>query len=343
MKIPPRKIPQFLEALPEVIKTILLYGPDQGLVRERADQITKGIVDDVRDPFRVTEIRANNLRDNAALLLDEASAISFTGEKRVIRVRDATDAISKAITDYCEAPSNESLVIFEAGNLAPRSKIRSVFERAETAAAIACYVDEEKTLKDIIIETFDKENYRTSPDAFEYLIENLGGDRMVSRAELEKLCLYMVGKTEISLADAMACVGDSASMTIDDIAFAAASGNIDKLARLMARARNEGAASVAVLRRVARHLERLHIVADAIKRGTPWSSASKLLRPPVFFKQSPAFQMQLKIWPPERLEQAIESITQAEILCKTTGVPADSICDQELLRVAATSQMLAKG
>ena len=342
MKIPTGKIPQFLEALPQAIKTILLYGPDQGLVRERGDRITKDIVDDLRDPFRVTEIRANNLREDATLLLDEASAISFTGERRVIRVRDATDAISKAITDYCEAPSNESLVIVEAGNLTPRSKIRSVFERAETAAAIACYADEGKTLKDIIIETFDKENFRASPDALEYLIENLGGDRMVSRAELEKLCLYMDGKTEISLADAMACVGDSALMTIDDIAFAAASGHMDKLAHLMDRARNEGAASVAVLRRVARHLERLHLVAGAMKGGMPWSSASKLLRPPIFFKQSTAFQMQLKIWPSARLEQAIASLTQAEILCKSTGVPADSICDQELLRVAAISQMYAK-
>jgi len=342
MKIPPGKVPQFLVALPQVIKTILLYGPDQGLVRERADQITKGVVDDLRDPFRVTEIRANNLRDNAALLSDEASAISFTGGRRVIRVRDATDVIAHSIADYCEAPSSETLVIVEAGNLTSRSKIRSVFEGAESAAAIACYADEGKTLKNIIIETFGKENLRASPDAVEYLIENLGGDRMVSRAELEKLCIYMAGKTEVSIADAMTCIGDSASMTIDDIAFAAASGHMDKLARLMDRGRDEGATSVTVLRRVARHLERLHLVAGAMNGGMPWTSASKLLKPPVFFKQSPAFQMQLKIWPPGRLEQAIGSLTQAEILCKTTGVPADSICDQELLRVAAMAQMLAK-
>ena len=342
MKIATTKIGSFINTLPENIKTVLLFGPDQGLVRERAEVLVHGMVGNLSDPFRVAEISANNLRDDPALLFDEASAISFTGERRVVRVRDVTESISKIIIDYCEKTPGEALVIIEAGNLTPRSKIRAIYEKASHGAAIGCYSDEGTTIKEIIIETLDKENLKAAPDTISYLIENLGGDRMVSRSELNKLCLYMEGHTEISMEDAMACVGDSASMVIDDIAFAAASGDLEKLLRFMERALNEGATPISLLRRTSRHFERLHLVGSAIEEGAAAAAAMKLLRPPVFFKHISAFQTHVRLWSTRKLEQALGSLTQAEIHCKTTGFPSEVICNQELLRLAARANLLAR-
>ena len=48
------------------------------------------------------------------------------------------------------------------------------------------------------------ETQDSPPDALQFLRDNLGGDRMVSRSELEKLSLYRGGGGEISLDDAMA-------------------------------------------------------------------------------------------------------------------------------------------
>ncbi|MBI78269.1 MAG: DNA polymerase III subunit delta, partial [Rhodospirillaceae bacterium] len=72
MKIATTKIGSFINTLPENIKTVLLFGPDQGLVRERAEVLVHGMVGNLSDPFRVAEISANNLRDDPALLFDEA-------------------------------------------------------------------------------------------------------------------------------------------------------------------------------------------------------------------------------------------------------------------------------
>ena len=35
---------------------VLLYGPDQGLVRERADGFSLEVVPDLKDPFRAVEL-----------------------------------------------------------------------------------------------------------------------------------------------------------------------------------------------------------------------------------------------------------------------------------------------
>ena len=342
MKVPAAKAAQFISAPPESVTAILLYGPDMGLVRERAQALTRLIVEDPKDPFRVSEIPASELRDDPARLSDEAAAIAFTGGRRVVRIRDATDAIARPIVDFCNAPFGDALVIIETGTLLPRSKLRTAFEGAKQAAAVPCYGDEGKALQDVVLEALGKSKIRVSADAMSYLLENLGGDRMVSRSELEKLRLYMGEEGEVTIADAVACIGDSASMTLDDIAFAAASGNIDRLAHLLDRARREGAAAISILRAVARHFERLHLVSGAIDIGKPAAAAIKLLRPPLFFKQKNNFRTQLRRWPTNRLSQAIGSLSEAEILCKTAGVPADTICNQTLLRLGATSLALTK-
>jgi len=342
MKISAGKANQFIGSPPENVRAILLYGPDMGLVRERAGTLTKLIVEDPKDPFRISDIPATELKDDAARLSDEASAIAFTGGRRVVRIRDATDTISGPLTDFCSHPSGDALVIVEAGNLTPRSKIRKAFEDAECAAAIPCYADEGRALRDVISETLGQSNIRISADAMSFLLENLGSDRMISRSELEKLRLYMGEGGEVTLEDAVACIGDSASMTLDDIAFAAGSGNIDRLTHLMDRARREGLAAISILRAVARHFQRLHLASGSVDEGKSIDAAIKSLRPPVFFKQADTFKGQVRIWPSGRLGQAIVSLSEAEVQCKTTGMPTDTICDQTLLRLGATARALSK-
>lgn len=342
MKVAAAKIRQFISSPPETVRAILLYGPDAGLAHERADALTSLIVNDLKDPFRIAEFPASELRDDPARLSDEASAIAFTGGRRVVRIRDATDAVAGSIVSFCKEPAGDALVIIEAGNLAPRSKLRAAFEGSKQAAAIPCYADEGKGLREVVLETLGQSQISVSPDAMSFLLENLGSDRMVSRSELEKLRLYMGKEAEVTISDAIACIGDSSSMALDDIAFSTASGGIDRLAHFLERARREGAAAISILRGVARHFERLHLVSGAINGGKSADTAMKLLRPPIFFKQADSFRAQLRLWPTIRLGQAINSLSEAEVLCKTTGMPADTICDQTLLRLGATSLALTK-
>jgi DNA polymerase-3 subunit delta len=56
VKLSGRKIQQFLESPAPAVRAVLLYGPDAGLVRERADGLVRGVAGDVGDPFRVAEL-----------------------------------------------------------------------------------------------------------------------------------------------------------------------------------------------------------------------------------------------------------------------------------------------
>ncbi len=335
MKIAPAEAERFVSKPGPEWAAVLVYGPDDGLVRERARKIASSVVEDLADPFRVTELTAAALRDDPARLSDEARALSLTGGRRVVRLRDAGDAAAAALDDVLSSASaDDILVVVEAGDLGPRSKLRKLFEGATGAAALACYADDARTLGTVIRETLGQAGLGATPDAIAYLSDHLGSDRMLSRMELEKLATYALGAVEVTLEDAEAVVGDGVTATLDDIVFATAEGNASGLDRFLQRAFDEGVNSVAVVRAAQRHFQRLHRAAGDVAAGSTPDQAMKLLRPPVFFKRAALFRGQLQAWNVARLAGVLEALTDAEIACKTTGVPAEASCRRTLLAIA---------
>ena len=317
---------------------MLLYGPDGGLVRERADALAGQVVDDLGDPFRVAELSPAQLKADPARLADEAAALAMTGGRRVVRLRPAGDDLGDLMAAFLADSPGEALVLVEAGELTPRSHLRKAFEAARNAAALPCYPDEDGGLRRVIEDTLAPLGFSMEPAAQRYLAAALGGDRLMTRRELEKLAVYMGDERRISLADAEACVGDSSILTLDSVAMAAGAGDIAAVERGLALAYLEGANPVAVLRAAARHLQRLHLCAGAAARGEPLDRALRAFRPPLHFKVEKAIRSQVGKWPETRVVRAMDLVLEAERECKTTGLPAEAMCSRALLRLARAAR-----
>jgi DNA polymerase-3 subunit delta len=341
MKISGRNIESFLRGADTTVASVLFYGPDAGLVRERADRLAAAVAGDAADPFRVSEVTAERLRDQPSLLSDEAAAFSFGGGRRVVRLRDAGDGQCAIIESFLASPAGGAMVIVEADELGPRSSLRQLFEAADNAAALPCYRDEAGDLARFIREELGRAGLRLTDEARDYLAAALGGDRGVTRREIEKIVSYM-GPSEsarpLELADALACVGDSAALSVDDLVFALGDGDLAAVERLADRVLAEGATPVAILRVVSRHFLRLHLVSSAEDR----ERAIRTLKPPVFYKYMPRLHEQVRQWAPSRLHQAIDRLTRAEMDCKRTGMPADVLCRRVLLEIAAQAPRRAR-
>lgn len=340
MKIPPAAVARFLRdfaAKPDAAartRAVLLYGPDIGLVRERGQALIAAIVPDTRDPFRVAELTGAQISDDPARLVDEAAALSLTGGARVVRVREATEGGAGAFALLFEARA-AALVVAEAGELPARSKLRKLFEEAPDAAAIGCYADEGGALESVIREGLRAAGLQPEPDALAYLADRLGADRLATRSEIEKLALYAHGQQTVSLADAAASVGDGAALALEDIADCAVTGDERGLARALDHAFREGVTAIGVLRVVGRHVQRLQLVAALVAAGQSPDAAVRALRPPLFFKRENSFRAALRKWPPQALGAALDALTRAEIECKSTGMPAETVCAHALMMLAA--------
>ena len=346
MKISPRDAEAFLGSPDPVARAVLVYGPDAGLVCERVETLVKGVAGDLADPFRVADISATELIDDPARLADEAAALSLTGGRRAVRLRQGDDKLAPLFRGFLAAPAGnapegapgETLIVVEAGDLPARSALRKVFEGAKTGAALACYRDDERSLGAVIRDTLREFGHEATPDTLAYLSTHLGGDRQLSRRELEKLALYKGSEPgPIELVDAQACVGDSAALSIDDLAYAVGGGAAAAADRALARSLQEGVQPVAALRAVSRHFQRLHLVVGLVEGGLTLDVASKRLRPPLFWRVAPAFRAQAAVWSPAALARALGRLLEAEADCKSSGAPEATICARALLEITVNA------
>ncbi len=339
MKLAGNRVEGFLRNPDAAAKAVLVYGPDAGLVKERLDRLARTVVADLADPFRIADLPASSLKDDPARLADEAAALSLTGGRRVVRLRDAGDAMAGVLQSFLSHPMGDALLLIEAGELGPRSSLRKLVEGADNAVALPCYADEGGGLEAVIHETLRGHGLTAEPDAVAWLADHLGGDRLLTRSELDKLAVYM-GPGEpgrprrVQLEDAAACIGDTASLSMDDLAMATADGDHPAAQRILDRLFHEGVSPVAVLRSLMRYFQRLHLAAGTMTAGKSAEQALAGLKPPPHFRAAPRMQGQLRRWPLDRLATALDLLVAAEIDSKSTGMPAQEICGRTLMQLA---------
>ncbi len=335
MKLAFRQIEPFVKKPDATARAILIYGPEAGLMKERSKIIGQSVVADLNDPFNAVTLPGGALAGDPARLMDEAMAQSFLGGARLIRIEDGGDALAPLLKDYLAAPSAQNLVIVEAGELGPRSALRLLFEKADNAAALPCYVEEERDVAGLIREEMTGRGIAVSREALSFLAGALAGDRRRIRSELEKLALYKHNDpAPVSLEDAQQCCGDSGAQNLDSLVHAVAGSQPETARRAFAALMREGLPVIVVLRALQGHFRRLHLVKARQQGGEPLDVIMKTLQPPVFFKQEPAFRGQVSSWSAGGLARALERLAALEAQCKKTGMPDETLCAQALLALS---------
>jgi DNA polymerase-3 subunit delta len=339
MKFTPAQLKRFTDKPDANLRALLIFGADEGLVRERAAACARAIVDDPKDPFRVTELDAAGLLADPARLADEAAAISMMGGRRLVRVGRAGDRHSVLFREFLAAPPGDGFVLVTGDDLGRNSSLRKAFEDAPNAAAIECGYDSAETLDSLIDHVLAGQGLTLTEDARMHLRANLGGDRMISRQELEKLALYKLGSdTTVTIEDARACVGDSSAEAFDAVGKAAARGDMKGLIAALAKAEETGESPIGLLRLTSRRMQRLHLVASLAERGVQIDAAFKMLKPPAFQQEGNEMRLLLNRWSVKKLATALQLLLEAEMLCKTTGMPAEAITARAMMRLVAAAR-----
>lgn len=340
MRLKPAQVEAFLRKPDPGIATALLYGPDAGLVAERGRKLAGAIVDDLADPFRVSDLAADDLRVQPGRLVEEAQALCFMGGRRLVRVRDATDGIVVALDQLLALTEQEGFVLIEAGDLGGGSNLRRLVEGSPRAAALPCYREEGRDLAGTIRTLLAEHGLDAEPDALAFLADNLGGDRTLTRSEIAKLALYLADQPgrRVTLLDAATMVGDSSALSLDDLARAAALGDHRKLDRLLDRLLAEGEAPVRILRTTSSFLLRLLRLRADMAAGASMETALDRAKPPIHFRAKEAVATALRAWPADALTRGLALLQEAETRCKSTGMPDALICRAALANLGKLSR-----
>jgi DNA polymerase III subunit delta len=329
---------RYVTSPPKGLMMALVYGPDAGLVHERAEKLLKSVVSDLTDAFNVADLSEALLLADPARLADEAAAISMMGGRRVVRVRGAGNDLADLFENFLDDPKGDALIVVEAGDLAKTSALRKLFDGHEFAAAIQCYPDSIRDLSDVVRDALRKEGLSVAPDALEDAVSRLGSDRGVTRREIEKLLLYMHGQKQVTLEDVRAIMGDEAEARSESACDAAGSGDLIKLDRELERLWASDVQAGEVLRSAMGHFQKLLQAKQGAARGETIDSVMKRLRPQVHFSRATSFKAQAQRWSNERLGDALDMLLDAEAMSRTTAAPKEAVAGRALMNIAAMAK-----
>lgn len=341
----------FADRRDKAMAAILLYGPDQGLVRERAEKIARQICKDFRDPFNYLDLAEADLKGDPARLADEAVQLSLMGGERVIRVRTSGEAAAPAAKLLVEGIESGRLkpngaVLIEAGDLGKTSGLRKLFESAKKAVAIPCYADAPADTIALAEAAARAEGLAIEKAAADLLATLLGEDRGLTRQEIDKLILYKGPKAArtgppdarsatITLDDVRAMLVDTITDAAGEVAGAAADGAPARLARALYRSSAAGASPVGTVRVLQRDFARLRAARAMMAEGLSAENAMARLRPPVFYMEQRAFAARLTRWTAPRIDAALDLLLEAELGAKSTGLPDEAIVERAAFKIAA--------
>ncbi len=336
MKLNYKSIDGFLKSPDPNVKAVLVYGPDEGLVRERIQILGKTVVEDTNDPFNVVELNGDQIKSNPAILADEVFAISMMGGRRLIRIRDISESIAKPLEEIlAEADKIDHLILVQGGDLSPKSSTRKLFEKLKTAAALPCYVEDERDVAKFLSRYFLDNGKKINADALTMASAILTGDRALVRMEADKIVTYKgIDDSPITIEDITACLGESNAETLDMMTQHLASGRAKDLEDTLRFLFSEGASAVMILRVVQNYFRRLYITQGRMKEMSFEQAITKLY-PPVFFKMKAGFQMHLRKWSPARIKHALTHLNDAEKDVKSGKLDPELICNRALLSLCA--------
>ncbi len=335
MKLSPRDAAAWLKRPDPGNPGLLIFGADPMRVATRRKDATTAIVGPTGEAeMRLTRIAAADLRKDPALLNDAIKAQGFFPGPRAALVEDATDATAPVlVAALADWRRGDAQVVVTAGQLAPRSALRKLFEAHPAALALALYDDPPG--RDEIEAALAAAGLRDVPGdtmaALTQLARSLDpGD---FRQTVEKLGLYMYGQdAPPGTEDVAACAPRSAEAGVDDLLAIVAEARTQEIAGVLQRLYAQGVTPVALCIGAMRHFRALH---GAASDPGGASSGVARLRPPVFGPRRDMMARQAGAWGRDRLEKALTVLLDTDLQLRSASrAPQQALVERTLIRLA---------
>lgn len=319
---------------------ILVYGPDRGLVSERSDMLATLSGVDLDDPFSVIRLDPDTLKSDPARLIDEANSLGLFGGQRLIRVKGAGNErpLLETLSSLSDSPPPQTLILIEAGDLKKGTGLRKLVEDARNALAVPCYSDAGRAVHALIDAELSSAGLRIAGPARERLVDLLGGDRLASRGELQKLALYCKDKDVIDDDDVMAIIGDMAALSVDEAVDAILTGDLNAIDLSLQRVTASKTPIFAVLQACLRQFQVIEVLRCAIEAdGKTISTVMNEHGRRIHFQRKAAVETSVRAWPLADLAAALDHLQKAILESRRQAALSDSIGRQALLALALRS------
>ncbi|CDZ72515.1 DNA polymerase III, delta subunit [Neorhizobium galegae bv. orientalis] len=331
---------RFAEKSAELYKIFVIYGPDRGLVSERAALIAgkTGISQD--DPFAMLKLDVSDLQGDPGRLLDEVNSMGLFGGSKLVWLRGAANEkpLLDAMQVLADGPAPVNILIIEAGDLKKGSGLRKIAEPSRSIAVIPCYADDIKALNNLIDSELGSEGLRISPNGRQRLLELLGGDRVASRNEIRKLALYCRGTGTVEEAQIDEIIGDASAVSADEAVDAILGGDLPGLHRAIQKIVSSKTPVFLVLQSCLKQFQLLDLIkAEMEEKKLQTAQVMMTLGRHIHFKRKPIIEKALRTWSSPALARETERLQAAILMSRQRQSLEPNIAFHTLMATAIQS------
>ena len=301
---------------------ILFYGENLGLKDE-----FKKIIKLNNENIEIINFSQEEILKKPDIFYNEILNISLFEKKKIYFINNANDKILEIIKDIEPKIDIQKLYIFSE-ILDKRSKLRGFFEKGKNCALIACYADNEATIKKIILNKLNKFS-DLSTQNINSILEKSGLDRVKLNNELEKIIIFFTDlKIENNKLELLLDKRENNDFNLlKDEAF---NGNKIKTNKLLSDTIIENEKNVLYLSIINQKLNKLADIFELSKTHN-FESAISMIKPPIFWKDKPAFINQIKKWNKTKVKQILQKTYDLEIDIKSNPIINKNILMKKLI------------
>ena len=288
------------------IKSILFYGENIGLKKLFKEKIKKNNTASSYINFTQDEVLAD-----ANTFYREQENSSLFEENKIIFIENCNDKILKVIEKYADTDFNFQTILFS-DILDKKSKLRNIYDKSKNLGLVACYIDNNITIKKIILEELKSFKGLNSIN-INLIIEASNLDRIKLHNEIGKIETFFLNK-EIDtqkLTELLNATTNEDFGKLRDEAIKGNKANTNKLLNITTIESDKSIYYIAILNQ---RLNKLKEIFDL--KNSNFEEAIDKLRPPVFWKDKPIINEQIKKWNLSNVKEALNTTYDLEIVMK---------------------------
>ncbi len=303
-------------------KLLLFYGENLGLKNDFKKRIRK----DNKNLY-IKNLFQEDVLKNEDGFLKEVFNISLFDDKKIYFINHTNDKILEVAREL-ESKIKEQKIYFFSDNLDRKSKLRSFFEKSKKAGSVACYNDNEISIKKIIMDRLRGFKGLNTIN-INIILNNSGLNRVKLNNELSKITSFFEDKV-INEEKLKALLNDKVNEDFNLLKDEALNGNKLQTNKLLSETLLETEKNVLYLSLINQRLNKLSEI-EINARDSNIEHALNMLKPPVFWKEKAAFLSQAQRWNTKKINQILKKTYDLEIKVKSNSLISKNILIKKLL------------
>lgn len=289
----------------------LFYGENIGLLNSFKNEIKFNN----KNEAEIINFYQDEIITNKNVFENEILNQSLFSKNKIFIIEQATDKILEYLDNILANNESNKFFIF-ANVLDKRSKLRNYFEKDKNCGAVACYQDNDLTLKKITLNKL--RNFQpVSQRIINTIVENCNGSRVKLNNELDKIIIFFSNqKIHEDKLEKLLNVIENENFNI--LKNAALSGDKKLTNKLLSETTIEDDKIILYLSMINQRANQINQVKMRNEK-TSYENAIAKIKPPIFWKEKPSVITQLKKWKERNISVLLKNLYEIEIKIKSNS------------------------